>query len=325
MRLVQSYLLSNVNLLVKCHDQQISQKVIETFDDCFFLEKAANQPNFPRLTLRYKNNNFTSKTPESAKQLVCSASLCVLKNGNVCYLLKGNSVFQLELAKSIGTGFIDADFWKIPPKSKQEFFMLSLLWLLRPNNIYALHANGIVKDGIGFLFVGGTGSGKSTTAISLIRQGWEFLSDDVTLLRSDSKKIEAMAFVKGFSIDPQLASRCPELRGLEETSSWNESKIYINTESLYPDQFLSCCLPKVLIFPKIVSRRKSKLLPVDWAKALILLIENSGGIMLDKNMADNQIKVLKQLIYQTSSYQLLAGLDLYKEPEKISEIISQLL
>jgi hypothetical protein len=323
--MIHSYQISNVNLLVECQDQQMSQKVIETFDDCFFLKKANNEPNFPRLTLRYKNNNFTFKPPESAKALVSSPSLRVLKNGNVCYLIKGNSVFQLELTKSIGTGIMGADFWKRPPKSKQEFFMLPLLWLLRPNGMYALHANGIVKDGIGFLFVGGTGSGKSTTAFSLIRQGWEFLSDDVTLLRSNSEKIEAMAFVKGFSIDPQLASRCPELRGLEETSSWNESKIFINTESLYPDQFLSCCLPKVLIFPKIVSRRKSKLLPVDQAKALILLIENSGGIMLDKNMADNQIEVLKQLIYQTSSYQLLAGLDLYKEPDKIPEIISQLL
>jgi hypothetical protein len=323
--MIHSYQISNVNLLVECQDQQISQKVIETFDDCFFLEKAVYEPNFPRLTLRYKNNNFTFKTPESARELVFTPSLRVLKTGNVCYLLKGNSVFQLELVKNLGTGFIDADFWKNPPKLKQEFFMLSLLWLLRSNGVYALHANGIVKDGIGFLFVGGSGSGKSTAALSLIRQGWEFLSDDVTLLRSDAEKIEANAFVKGFSIDPYLTGRCPELHRLVGSSSWNESKMYINIQSFYPDQFLPCCFPGVLIFPKIVSRRKSQLLPIDRPKALILLIENSGGIMLDKNMADSQIEVLKQLIYQTSSYQLLAGFDLYKEPEKISDIISQLL
>ena len=323
--MVHSYLISNVNLLVDCQNQQISQKVIGTLDDCFFLEKAGSRLNFLHLTLRYKNNNLTFKTPESARELVYSPSLRVLKDGNVCYLLKGNSVFQLELAEGLGTGFIDADFWKNPPKSRQEFFMLSLLWLLRPIGFYALHANGIVKDGIGFLFVGGTGSGKSTTALSLIRQGWEVLSDDVTLLRTSSERIEAIAFLKGFSIDPHLADRCPELQSLVETSSWNGSKTYINIDSLYRDQFLPGCFPKVLVFPKIVSRRKSQLLPVDQAKALILLIENSGGIMLDKDMAINHIEVLKQLIYQTCSYQLLAGLDLYHKPEKISEIMSQLL
>ena len=325
MSTIHSYLISNVNLLVECQDQQISQKVIGTLDDCFFLEKAGNRLNFLHLSLRFKHKNFTFKAPESARELVYSPSLRVLKNGNVCYLLKGNSVFQLELAKGLGTGFIDAEFWKNPLKSKQEFFMLSLLWLLRPVGFYALHANGIVKDGIGFLIVGGTGSGKSTTALSLIRQGWEFLSDDVTLLRASSERIEAVAFLKGFSIDPHLADRCPELHRHGETSSCNGSKTYININSLYPDQFLPCCLPKVLIFPKIVSGRKSQLRPVDRAKALIWLIENSGGIMLDKDMAVNQIEVLKQLIYQTRSYQLLAGLDLYEDPGKISEIMSQLL
>lgn len=50
--------------------------------------------------------------------------------------------------------------------------MVSLLWLLRNHGLYALHANALVKDKVGILLVGHTGSGKTTAALSLIRQGW---------------------------------------------------------------------------------------------------------------------------------------------------------
>ena len=89
-------------------------------------------------------------------------------------------------------------------------------------------------------------------------------------------------------------------------------------------RFLPSCFPKVLIFPKVVSQGKSRLIPIDGTKALILLAENSGGIMVDKEMVVKQMEVLKGLVYQTSSYQLLAGRDLYEEPEKISRVLSGL-
>ncbi|MBE9540782.1 MAG: hypothetical protein IMF01_00565 [Proteobacteria bacterium] len=55
---------------------------------------------------------------------------------------------------------------------------------------------------------------------------------------------------------------------------------------------------------------------------MILLIDNSGGIMVDKDKVVKQIEVLKQLVYQTDSYELIAGRDLYEKPEKISEVLS---
>ena len=44
--------------------------------------------------------------------------------------------------------------------------------------------------------------------------------------------------------------------------------------------------------------------------------------MVDKEIVVKQIEVLKHLAYQSCSYQLLAGRDLYEEPEKISEVLS---
>jgi hypothetical protein len=260
--------------------------------------------------------------PEKAEELSASSYLRVLKDGDFCYLISGDSVIKLDLENRSGVGLIDAGFWKSPLKSRQDFLMLSLLWLIRPHGLYALHANGLAKDEVGLLIVGGSGSGKSTTALGLIKQGWKYLSDDVLLIREKPEGVEAVAFQKGFSFDPKLANRFPELNYHLEKASFNGNKRFLDIESIYADSFQSSSFPNVLIFPKIVSRDRSELIPVDRAEALILLAESSGGIMVDKEMVGKQMGVLKRLVYQTRSYKLLAGRDLHEEPERISEVLA---
>lgn len=102
----------------------------------------------------------------------------------------------------------------------------------------------------------------------------------------------------------------------------NGQKSFLDIDSIYPGRFTYSCFPKVLIFPEIVPRDKSKLIPIEKVGALIMLIANSAGIMVDKKIAVKQIEILKRLIYQTYSYQLLLGQDMYERPEDISEILS---
>ena len=322
MSFLKSFFISNINLQVECKDTRLSERVIGAIEDCFFMTGNGSIPNSPDITLRFEGGDSLFKVPERAQVLCISPSLRVLKDGDFFYLISGNSVFKIDLGFGIGIGYIDSAFWGNTPKFKQDFLVLSLLWLLRKHELYAIHANGLVKDGLGILFLGGTGSGKSTIALSLIRQGWGYLSDDVNLIRQRSDGIEALAFQKGFSFDPHLSVHYPELNNPMKTHSLNGQKRFLDINLLYPDGYLNSCFPRVLIFPKIVPESKSHIVQIDKTKALILLIENSGGIMLDKVIVTKQIEVLKQLVSQTESYQLLAGRDLYEEPEKVSEVLS---
>jgi hypothetical protein len=339
MAIINSYSIANVNLQIECEDSRLTERIIGAIDDYFTKNDSVLNPH--NIFLRFKNNDFSFKAPETAQELFVSSSLRVLKDGDFCYLISGDSLFQLDLKNSTGIGSLDSNFWRSPLKCKQDFLMLSILWLIRPHGLYALHANGLVKavrpfdnstlrlgsgltaqgsaqNEVGVLIVGNSGSGKSTLALSLIRQGWGYLSDDVTLISENLDGIEAIAFLKGFSFDSNLANRYPELN---KPSSFNGQKRFLDINSIYPDGFLPCCLPRILIFPKIASRGKSQIIPIDRAKALILLAENSGGIMVDKKMVIKQMEVLRRLVYQTASYQLLAGRDLYERPEKILEIL----
>jgi HPr serine kinase-like protein len=326
MTVIGSYSISKANLLIECEDERLSEKVIGAIYNYFFTsDHGGSFPDSHNITLRFKNNDFSAKVPQTAQELYISSSLRVLRDGDFCYLVSGDSLFRIDLGNRIGIGLLDSNFWKKSLKSKQEFLMLSLLWLLRPHGLYALHANGVAKDEIGVLIAGSSGSGKSTLSLGLIRQGWRYLSDDITLLNHNQDEIEAMAFQKGFSFDSYLANRYPELDRPPEAGLLNGQKRCLDIGALYPDRFQSSCLPKVLIFPKIASQEKSQLIPIDKTRALILLIENSGCIMVDKEIVVKQMEVLKRFVYQTSSYQLFAGQDLFKEPEKFSEILSRVI
>ncbi|KAA3605898.1 MAG: hypothetical protein D8M57_04890 [Candidatus Scalindua sp. AMX11] len=307
---------------VECKDRRLGERVIGAIEDCFFMTRNGSISNSPDITLRFERENSLFKVPERAQVLCDSPSLRVLQDGDFCYLVRGNSIFKLNLACSRGNGSIDPHFWESPPKYQQEFLMLSLLWLFRNHGLYALHANGLVKDDFGILFLGGSGSGKSTAALSLIRQGWGYLSDDVNLIRHRSDGIEALAFQKGFSFDPHLSVLYPDLDNPMVPHSLNGHKRFLDINLLYPDGHLNSCFPRVLIFPKIVSQGKSHISQIEKSKGLIMLIENSGGIMLDKAIVAMQIEILKLLVSQTDCYQLFAGRDLYEEPEKITEVLS---
>lgn len=323
MTVMGSYSISKVNLQIECEDERLSEKVNGAIYKYFCTSNHdGSSPNSHNITLRFKNNDFSTKIPLTAQELCVSSSLHVLRDGDFCYLVGGDSLFQIDLRNGIGTGMLSSTFWEKPLKSKQDFLMLSLLWLLRPHGLYALHANGVAKDEIGVLIAGRSGSGKSTLSLGLIRQGWRYLSDDITLLSHNPDGIKAIAFQKGFSFDSNLASRYPELDRPPETGLLNGQKRFLDITPLYPDRVQYSCFPKVLIFPKIASQEKSQITQIDRAEALILLVENSGGIMVDKEMVVKQMEVLKRLVYQASSYQLIAGRDLSEGPEKILEILA---
>jgi hypothetical protein len=200
--------------------------------------------------------------------------------------------------------------------------MLGLTYLFSYQGLFDLHGAALADRGIGYVFLGESGSGKSNMALNLVRQGWKYASDDSLLLKSNGKGVEVLSFRKIFYIDPVAASKYPELDTLvSKKSNVAGSKRFLDLEKVYPNQFQPSIVPKVLIFSKITPDRKSSIQLQSKGQALADLLKQSVSIFFNRQAVTQHTQILKNLIDQCKCYQLLAGRDLYDEPDKILKML----
>ncbi len=62
------------------------------------------------------------------------------------------------------------------------YFTIPLMEVMKRRGRFPLHAGCVAKEGRGLLLAGTSGSGKSTLTAALVRDGWDFLSDDTVFI-----------------------------------------------------------------------------------------------------------------------------------------------
>ena len=107
--------------------------------------------------------------------------------------------------------------------------------------------------------VGESGCGKSTLAIQLIREGWGYLSDDAVLLRLQPEGVEALAFRKPFSINTDNDTQYADLPygGEDGPHPPGNKKRRVDIQDAYPEQYVTGCVPRIVVFPRIISEAQS--------------------------------------------------------------------
>lgn len=297
--------------------------VIDQLFDPFPFTIVSNVNNSVHIDLKFSTTEIPARAPINASESCICYDVSIFKAGDFVYITDGSSMFQLRPNEGTGLAAIHCSFKEKTLLSKYNLFLISLIHLLSPRGIYDLHAAALVRGDLCYLLLGDSGSGKSSATLSLVDQGWRYISDDALLLKSITDGIEVLTFRKKFFIDPQLVHHYPEITPyIEKLTNGDGSKRFLDVDSAYPGQFCPKGIPKILIFTSIVSQPKSILMPIDQTCALIKLTNQSSSIFFNRQSAKDHFDVLKQLVCQTESYQLLAGRDLYEEPEKINKVLS---
>lgn len=105
---------------------------------------------------------------------------CISKN-NICIYVKDIAIYQIKDGNSIVVEPLkEKDINRI--KSYLLGWCFGALFLQK--NIIALHGATMVKDNKAFVIAGESGSGKSTLSSALIKKGYDFISDDVSVVDS---------------------------------------------------------------------------------------------------------------------------------------------
>jgi hypothetical protein len=204
---------------------------------------------------------------------------------------------------------------------------LSLAILLRTHGWFPLHAAGLTREGRGVLLTADSGHGKTTTALSLVRKGWGYLSDDTVLLHPEDGKIRAYSFRRDFCVDPGLTAHFPKLDGPEWPPAPNDaSKWRVDPSQIYPGHPTATCTPALVVLPTLADAAQSHVEPVGTKPALEQLL-NQGGFFLapGSDTAGRHLTVLRRLIGQARTYRLHAGRDILEDPHAAHTLLAPLL
>jgi hypothetical protein len=202
-----------------------------------------------------------------------------------------------------------------------DLLLAPLMEMLKHRGFYGLHAAALTKDGAGYLFPGDTGSGKTTTALGLVKQGFQYLADDKVLLREEDSGVAALAFTRRFNIDPDISRHYPELSFLEGLEPLpGTTKRPFDISRVYPNTFVPRCRPRFLIHLQITPDYRSRIVRLSRAESFGRLVHQTI-LSFQKEIAMKQLKLLGDLVRRTESYMLHSGEDLCGAPERLVELL----
>jgi len=322
----EQYIIGGLTVQVNSEGDGLHRQGSGAFENYFYARDLSLSVGTPDITIFFRPySDRLRNLPDSPETVYSSSVMEILRRGSQVFVLIDNGMFMLDLDACVGSAFVSPDFWKEQGKAIQEFLVLSMLWLFHRLCRYSLHANSVVRDGICIVIVGKSGSGKSTTGLNLISCGWDYLSDDVNLIRQVSDGVEIMPLQRGFSVNPDIVNYHAQLTEYMHSASRNGDKRMIDISQVYPGRLVENAIPQIILFPEITPGADSSVAAIDRTSAFINLMENSGGIMADREMAAGQMKLLKSMVDQTRWFRLLAGRDVYELPEKISDLLDPVL
>ncbi|MFQ5647596.1 MAG: hypothetical protein ACE5GM_11770 [bacterium] len=285
----------------------------------------ARKPASPsRITFHIDRvNNF-----QALKSVFPDLSQPISSAGDLKYFLEGRMIYLTYPFMMLVVGDLDAltahayvheEFLETSWNIFQYVFSPVFLELLKETGLFHIHAGAVSLNGKGMFFPGATGSGKTTLSLSLVRQGFSFLSDDISFVnRMSSGKVELLSFPQPVQCWQKTIGFFSELHGLLKKG--NEIfKTAIPLEEAYPGSTISSTVPSVMILPKVNGTSTSSLTKIDRNEALLELIPQSI-IVANREIVKEHLSLLTDLIYQCDCYRLFMG----KDCNDLSEIIGSL-
>lgn len=160
------------------------------------------------------------------------------------------------------------------------FFLEAMVYLLLvQDEVVAVHAACVARNGCGVLLCGASGAGKSTLAFACAQSGWTYVSDDATLLLQGSRDREVLGKPHQFRFRPEAVELFPGIEG--------------HAASIRPNGKPSVEVP-ISAFPKIATASRSRI------QRVVFLDRRSGSAALLRTLSSQE--ALDRLLRELPAY-----------------------
>ncbi|HEX6910455.1 MAG TPA: hypothetical protein VF142_08670 [Longimicrobium sp.] len=173
-----------------------------------------------------------------------------------------------------------------------------------------VHAGAVVApDGRAWLLAGGTFSGKSTTCVSLIRGGWDWLADDNVVLNEGPRGLRVEGWPRRFNLDHGYAAGASQ--GVRSR---------VDPEAFGPGRWRRAAPLGGLLFPRVEAERPTALEPLSGVDALSGLLQQSPWLLGDPGTAQDVLALVRRAA-AAPAFELRLGADSYRDPEQLQRLL----
>jgi hypothetical protein len=187
--------------------------------------------------------------------------------------------------------------------------------------VQMLHAGLVALAGQGVLLAGTGGSGKSTTALACLHEGFEYLSDDTCGLeeQADGSFVGHSLFCTA-RLDPRQFAALPAYgRGAYQSDDPQEHKWLVHLDDHFPDRLRRSVPLRALALPRVVDSPRSRVRPATRGEALRQIAPSS--LLLNFGPQRRGLDRLFRLVERLPAFHLELGRDLIDATERVREIL----
>ena len=260
--------------------------------------------------------------PDGTVRAIKGPTVTSYTNGKeIHFVSQDGSIIYFDPVKKNATGFLKEEI--IQDDYKLYPLMSALISeALGYHGFHYLHAAGLYGHETGYLISGDGGSGKTTAALSMVREGFRYVSDDSLFFREHNGEILILPFYgnRNFHLDEDLLNRFSDLAAGKRSKIPDGTKMPVDISKNRPDLFMPVIRPYVIIFPKITARQKSMLSILPRVEVFRRLLKQTI-LAVDNSISRAQLKVMQHLVEQARGFVLLSGSDIYDNPKKLVSLL----
>ncbi len=215
---------------------------------------------------------------------------------------------------------------------RRSFLLNVCILLLRRAGLHHVHAATLREPGgRGWLLVGVSQSGKSTTTALLAQRGWAVGTDDIAFFDAGTKNagsgnpanaapVNVVAWRERLALRPDSAAAMGPAGGTEfaarRKTGWYAEEL--------GSTWLSSVTPEVIAFPTVHADAPSEARPLRPAEVLSRLMQCSPWVALEPALADEHLAAMSRATRQARCVALNLGRDLFDRPELLLDLLPEL-
>jgi hypothetical protein len=198
-----------------------------------------------------------------------------------------------------------------------------LLEWYNDEGIQIVHAGLVSQDGQGVLFVGKSGSGKSTASLACLCDGFEFLGEDyVGLQQVDGGSFIGHSLYNSVFLKSDHLNRFPMLSLHVVKALPYDEKSAVILSQVFPERLSKCSRVRAIVLPRIADALETTLSTASKGEALRIFATSSLLKFPSRRLGVHGFNNLGKLVESLPCYWLNLGHDITSIPGVIRDMLS---